>query len=342
MKGIKVLFLPIWGPEAPSSRLRVYQFLEPLRGEGIEAEVITPPRDPRPVRRFAYLIQALVRAARADAVFIQKQVLSFGIDLLARANPRIIFDFDDAIFTRPPWEENPDPGVSARLEKTLKRSRAVVAGNRYLADYARPFCSRVEVIPTGVDLDFISRVPREKSEAAAGVRVGWTGTQENLWYLSKIAEAFPRLQARFGKKVEFRVISNGAFEVPGASIQNIPWTLAGEYPRLAALDIGLAPLGDDPWSRGKCGFKAIQYMALAIPPVASRSGVYPEIIREGENGLLAGGIEEWEEKTARLIEDEGLRKKMGEAAREEVRKRFSLTANLPLLRDVILRVARRA
>ena len=340
MKGLKILFLPIWGPEAPSSRLRVYQYLEPLKGEGIAAEVLTPPPGGKPFHRFVYILRALSRARRADAVFIQKQVLSFGIDLLARANPRIIFDFDDAIFTRPPWEENPDPGVSARLEKTLRRSRAVVTGNKYLADYARPFCSRVEVIPTGVDLEFISRVPREKRAAGAAVRVGWTGTQENLWYLRKIAEVFPRLESRFGKKVEFRVISNARFEVPGASIQNIPWSLPEEYPRLATLDLGLAPLGEDPWSRGKCGFKAIQYMALGLPPVASRAGVYPEIIQEGVNGFLAGAVEEWEEKISRLAGDENLRKRVGEAAREEVRKRFSLTANFPRFREVLVRTAR--
>ena len=340
MKGIKVLFLPIWGPEAPSSRLRVYQYLEPLKGEGIEAEVLTPPAGGKPLRRLVYILRALSRARRADVVFIQKQVLSFGIDLLARANPRIVFDFDDAIFTRPPWEENPDPGIPARLEKTLRLSRAVVTGNRYLADYARPFCPRVEVIPTGVDLDFISRVPRDKRGAGAAVRVGWTGTQENLWYLRKIAEVFPRLESRFGNQVEFRVISNARFEIPGASIQNLTWSLSEEYPRLAALDLGLAPLGDDPWSRGKCGFKAIQYMSLALPPVASRVGVYPEIIQEGVNGFLAGPVEEWEEKISRLAGDGDLRRRVGEAAREEVRKRFSLAANLPRFRDVLIRAAR--
>ncbi|MDD5223444.1 MAG: glycosyltransferase family 4 protein [bacterium] len=340
MKGIKVLFLPIWGPEAPSSRLRVYQYLEPLKGEGIETEVLIPPGDRRPFRRLVYLLQAFSRAKRADVVFVQKQVLSFGIDLLARANPRIVFDFDDAIFTRPPWEKNPGPAVSARLAKTLRRSRAVITGNGYLAEYARPFCPRVEVISTGVDLDFISRVPRESRGADAAVRVGWTGTQENLWYLQKIAEVFPRLESRFGKQVEFRVISNARFEVPGASIQNIAWSLSEEYPRLADLDLGLAPLGDDPWSRGKCGFKAIQYMSLALPPVASRAGVYPEIIQDGVNGFLAGPLEEWEEKISRLAGDGNLRRKMGEAAREEVRKRFSLAANLPRFRDVLLQAAR--
>jgi len=340
MKRIKVLFLPIWGPEAPSSRLRVYQYLEPLRGEGIETEVLTPPAVRQPFRRFVYILRAISRARRADVVFIQKQVLSFGIDLLARANPRIIFDFDDAIFTRPPWEENPDPGATTRLEKTLRRSRAVVTGNGYLADYARSFCPRVEVIPTGVDLEFISRVPRDHRGAGAAVRVGWTGTQENLWYLRKIAELFPRLESRFGSKMEFRVISNARFEIPGAAIQNIAWSLSEEYPRLAALDLGLAPLGDDPWSRGKCGFKAIQYMALAIPPVASRAGVYPEIIQEGVNGFLAGSVEEWEENISRLAGDGILRRRMGEAAREEVRKRFSLAANLPRFRDVLVRTAR--
>ena len=340
MKGIKVLFLPIWGPEAPSSRLRVYQYLEPLKGEGIQTEVLIPPGDQRPFRRFIYFLQAFSRAKRADVVFIQKQVLSFGIDILARANPRIVFDFDDAIFTRPPWEKSPDPGISARLEKTLRRSRAVVTGNKYLADFARPFCSRVEVIPTGVDLDFISRVSRDKHGAGAAVRVGWTGTRENLWYLKKIAEVFPRLESRFGNQVEFRVISNARFEIPGASIQNLTWSLSEEYPRLAALDLGLAPLGDDPWSRGKCGFKAIQYMAMGLPPVASRAGVYPEIIQEGVNGFLAGPVEEWEEKISRLIGDRDLRRRVGEAAREEVRARFSLAANLPRFRDVLIRTAR--
>ena len=332
--------MPIWGPEAPSSRLRVYQFLEPLKKEGMEIEVLTPPGDKRPFRRFVYILRAASRAARADAVFIQKQALSFGIDLLARVNPRIIFDFDDAIFTRPPWEKNPDPGVSTRLVKILRRARVVVVGNDYLADYARPFCSRVEVIPTGVDLDFVSRFTREKGGAGEPVKVGWTGTRENLWYLRKIAEVFPRLASRFGSQIDFRVISNGSFEVPGASLRNIPWSLADEYPRLAALDLGLAPLGDDPWSRGKCGFKAIQYMSLAIPPVASRAGVYPEIITEGVNGFLAGSLEEWEEKTARLVTDGGLRRKLGEAARETVRQRFSLAVNLPRFREVMVRVAR--
>jgi glycosyltransferase involved in cell wall biosynthesis len=340
MKGIRVLFLPIYGPEGPSSRLRVYQYIQPLAEAGIDAEVIIPPKLPGRLGKLLYLGRILARSRQAEVIFLQKQTLAWGLSALARVNPRIIYDFDDAVFTQPPWESSPEPRRAERLQEVLRRSRAVVAGNAYLADYARAYCPMVTVIPTGVDLDSISREVPERERSGPKTVVGWTGTRENLWYLEQIREVVPRVSLKFGEGVAFQIISNGKFEVEGIPIANIPWSLPEEYTRLAGIDIGWAPLGDDPWSRGKCGFKAIQYMALGIAPVAARAGVYPEIISEGENGFLAAGLEEWEEKTGRLIREVELRKKIGAQAREVVRERYSREGNLSRLAELITQVAR--
>lgn len=334
---MKVLFLPFYEPEGPSSRLRVYQYLEPLRARGIQAEAVRPPAGQGIIRRLRYFTSVLARAPGADVVVIQKQTLAWGIDLLAAANHRLVYDFDDAVYARPVWEGPAEPGRSRRVARTMRRCRAVIAGNRYLAEYARGHCPDVTVIPTGVD---IRALPANESPPPdSKVTIGWTGTRENLWYLDRIKEVFPRLHREFGSRIAFQIISNGTLVSGAVPIEHVTWTLEGECRNLSRFDVGLAPLGDDPWSRGKCGFKAIQYMALGIPPVASRAGVYPEIITDGENGFLAGDIGEWEEKISRLAREPGTRGRIGKAAREEVARAFSLEKNLPRLVDVIARVA---
>jgi len=335
---MKVLFLPFYGPEGPSSRVRVYQYLRPLRDRGFEVGVVRPVGGKVGLGRIGYLLAALARSARADVVVLQKQTLTAGIGLLAAVNPRLVYDIDDAVFARPAWEQSPDPRGSARVANTIGRCRAVIAGNRYLAGYAREFCPDVTVIPTGVDLSSLPDPGPGRSES--GVTVGWTGTRENLWYLRQIREIFPRLQRKFGQEIRFQIISNGSLEISGASVEHVPWSLKEEYRNLSRLDVGLAPLGDDPWSRGKCGFKAIQYMSLGIPPVASRAGVHPEIISDGETGFLARDLDEWEEKVSCLVRDRGMRERIGRAAREKVARSFSLESNLPRLIEVLERVAR--
>jgi glycosyltransferase involved in cell wall biosynthesis len=328
---MKVLFLTQTCELGPSSRYRVYQLLPELKRLGVESDV-SPAIDDALYRRLylgssettsrATAFSAAWRQRRrdldrvndVDVVFVQKGVfpgLYSGFEKKLAARKPLVFDFDDAIWL-------PRAGGSRVLrslhrekavQDVLRRASAVIAGNNFLAEYAARFNKAVTVVPSSISLEDYPHAPN------SGL-VGWIGSRTTLPYLKPLKPAFDSLG------ITPRVIASGNPSQLGFDTEFRPWRLETELSELSQIGIGIAPLLDTPWERGKCGVKLLQYMACGIPVVASPVGVNSKIILHGVNGLLATHIEDWEPALQSLITDPKLRQRLGAAGRETVEKRF--------------------
>jgi glycosyltransferase involved in cell wall biosynthesis len=220
-----------------------------------------------------------------------------------------------------------------RVAELLRLSTHVVAGNEFLAAYARHHSNAITVIPTAVDTDYF--VPRGDSPSTGReLVVGWIGSPTTFPYLKALAPVLGEVAAEH--RFVLRVSGAGESAVfPGLRIEEPAWSLADEVTLFNTCDIGVYPLTDDDWARGKCGFKAIQYMACGVPVVAQAVGVNREIIRDGENGFLASTRAEWREKLGRLLTDPALRARFAVAGRRTIEARYSLSVNAPRLETAI-------
>jgi glycosyltransferase involved in cell wall biosynthesis len=290
----------------PSFRQRIELHLDILRNAGIDCEVCLYPRG-----NFARW-KTLKRCSNFDAVLLQKKTLNlFDGFLLRRYARKVIFDFDDAImYSADEPEKECSPRKYARpFERTVKLSDLVIAGNSYLAQLAESFSSNVEVIPTGLD---ISRYELDsKSQKDDKIRLVWIGSRSTLKYLRQIAPALEQIGQRFDNVV-LRIICDSFFDLQNMAIEKCHWSLETQAADLVGSDIGLSPLEDDRFTRGKCGFKILQYAASGLPVVASPAGVNSDYVKPGTTGLLAISTSEWVDSITRLIKESGLRKSMGE------------------------------
>lgn len=353
MRSVRMLALsPV--PEAgASARFRVYQYIPLLESLGFQVAV-SPFYTPELFRILydggkyfwkaaLFMLQSLkrwqllVQGMDYDLFFVHREILPFGPPVFELALSRIkrrglVYDFDDAIylpnvseanrcFSRLKWPQKV-PGV-------IRASNRVVTGNEYLAEYARAYNGSVTVIPTCVDTSKF--VPRDCAGSNGKQPVvGWIGSPTTVSYLLTLREVLRRLACsrRFTLCVSG---ANRALEFPGVKVADVPWSMAEEVSLFNRCDVGIYPLWDDAWTRGKCGFKAIQFMACGVPVVAGAVGVNREIIQDGVNGFLATNEAEWEEKLGYLLADPGLRRKLGRAARETIQERYSLAVHGPTL-----------
>jgi glycosyltransferase involved in cell wall biosynthesis len=222
----------------------------------------------------------------------------------------------------------------------MAAAHTVTVGNGYLAERARSAgAGRVEFIPTVIDLDRYPETPPE-DRAGGPPRVVWIGSPSSCRYLNLLRD--PLMQLR--KRIEFklRIIGGTAPDLPGVDIEAVPWSEETEVASLRECQIGVMPLFDSPWERGKCGYKLIQYMACGLPVVASPVGVNREIVRAGENGLLAGTTGEWVEVLDRLLANRDLRHEMGRAGRKRVEEEYCTQRVAPRLLELLTAAARRS
>jgi hypothetical protein len=329
---MKVLFLTQTTELGPSSRYRVYQLVPHLQKLGIECE-ISPAIDSETYARLylgagkAPKLSAwravwnrrrtdLRRVDQFDVVFVQKGAfpgLYSGVEREIAARKPLVFDFDDAVWL-------PRQG-GARLLRALHRERAVqdildcsaavIAGNGFLAEYASRFNRNVSVVPSAIDVDAYPR-------AADSNVVGWIGSRTTLPYLKFLKPVFEYVG------VTPRVIASGDPARLGFAVDFRPWRLETEKDELSQIGIGIAPLPDTPWERGKCGVKILQYMACGMPVVASPVGVNTQIVIHGVSGFLVREIGEWQETLAKLMAHPKLRQQLAAAGRETVKKRFGI------------------
>jgi len=323
----------VLSPDTPSTRFRVLQYLPALSARQVKFKIVamepswTVPALKKPCRLWHYL-RALFTAWRCDLVFLQKPGFIVNrwpyLRSLFGLQKNVIFDFDDAIFID---LETGLPQAESRLRKLeyiLTRSRWVIAGNPYLAEFARKYNRQVEIIPTPVDGDRYR--PRQDRPLDRSVIIGWMGTDSNLPYLFTLIPVLRELLAETDARL--LVISNPEqkpAELEGdARIVWRTWQEETEPEDLARFDIGIMPLADDAYTRGKCGFKLLQYMAVGIPVVASPVGMNREIVEDGISGFLAVDEKDWLEKLGCLCRDRGLRERMGSAGRKRIEEKYSL------------------
>jgi glycosyltransferase involved in cell wall biosynthesis len=343
---MKVLFFTRYNGQGASSRCRVYQYLPRLAACDIESEVV-------PWAPAAGEIEQ--RAGAVDAVFLQKRVPTLGNLLrLRRRAAYLLFDFDDALWLRRRRDNTvckASPRTRLRLAATLRLVDQVIAGNEYLASYTRRWNRRVAVLPTPIDGEYYSSdlvatpgnscAPANNTLSSSNLCLGWVGHPSNLPYLRRLEPVLATLARRF-PALKLRVVCSEPFECAAIPVENIPWSLADEVANLRRLDIGLMPLDYDSWTRGKCGYKALQYMAVGVPVVCSPVGMNVEIVQQGQTGLLAADLDDWERQLTLLVNAPDLRQRLGAGGQRAVLRDYSLARMAPRLADILRAGARTA
>jgi glycosyltransferase involved in cell wall biosynthesis len=354
---MNILFIvPYPEGEAPSQRFRFEQYFSALQEEG-HSYTVAPFLDKstwqilyKPgqglqkglgiLKGFSRRLGLLFRLHHYDWVFIHREAAPLGPPvfewLISRLfRKKVIYDFDDAIWLPNTSEQN---RMAARLKwhqkvaAICRWSYRVSCGNAYLRAWASQHNARAEYMPTTIDtIGVHNRLKRHEEKEE--VVIGWTGTHSTLKYLKPLEGVLRKLAADY-PRLYFLVISNQPPALDLPRLEYRPWNKETEIEDLLGMDIGIMPLTEDPWSEGKCGFKALQYMALGIPAVASPVGVNTTIIRDGENGFLASQPTEWEAALRLLLEDSYLRKQAGEKGKETIEKEYSVAAH----RNVFLKL----
>jgi glycosyltransferase involved in cell wall biosynthesis len=244
-----------------------------------------------------------------------------------------VFDFDDAIFVS---YRSPSNGYLSYLKFAGKASKIcgmsahVMVGNPYLAEFSRRYNPNVTVIPTTIDLGRY-KVPPRAGSADCPV-IGWTGSFSTVQHLDILRGALQKLARR--ERFRLRVIGTPEYEIEGVEIEAMPWRAESEVNDLEPCNIGIMPLPDDAWSKGKCGLKALQFMALGIPTICSPVGVNTHIIQDGENGFIADAEDEWVEKLAALIRSSELRDRLGSGGRATVEQKYSADVQAPRVFEI--------
>ncbi len=346
----KVLFIAAHRKDrSPSQRFRFEQFFDYLESEGYQCElsnIITAADDQYLYKPGHYFRKAwiflksvvkrtrdVIKAKNVDIVFVQREAFMTGSTFferqLKRTGTKMIFDFDDSIWMQDESPVNNKLSWLKNASKTstlIRLSDMVFAGNEYLADYARQFNDHVVIVPTTIDTEEYQVVPSE-SEA---VVIGWSGSFSTVKHFEQALPALEIIKEKYGEGVKVVLVGDGSYTHAGLGIVGLPWRKDTELADLSRMDIGIMPLPDDAWSKGKCGLKGLQYMALKIPTIMSPVGVNSEIIEDGVNGFLADTTANWVEKISQLIDSEILRKEVGEKGYQTVLQKYSVAANKAL------------
>ena len=331
----------------PSSRYRIFQYLPFFEASGIRVMV-------KPLFRSLYFRMLAWRPAWvrpfAKAWYSAWRFFMRGVDILSIHNADLIViegplfpyaglaverwlskraplvvELDDAIYLT--------AGLGHAIPELLKMSVGAIVGNHVLADYARSFTPNVHVIPTVVDTSRFAPgegVPVRRTSIVPGpITVVWVGLDYNLSYVRWLAPVFRKLQA--SRAVRIKIICGTPPQLEGVKVEFCKWEYAREVEELRVGDIGIMPLPDNDWTRGKCGLKLLQYMSIGMASVASPVGVNRDIVQDGVNGFLAVTEDEWYEKLLRLCDDAQLRMRVGKEARKTVVERYSLAVWAPRL-----------
>ncbi|NIO15987.1 MAG: glycosyltransferase [Deltaproteobacteria bacterium] len=330
---MRIIYLSKTSILGPASRYRIYQFRDWFEKRGHEIKIIPAFSDSYLLAEgkngfTKYLLKGILgikaffkriidfrHVINADIVAIEREYfpcLPPVFEILIRVlKGGYILEFDDAIFL--------SRGRRMKYPATIKMATKVIIGNRYLEDYARRFNEKTALVPTCVDT---KKYVQKKNHAVDGrLKIGWIGLPYNFHHVDIVTAAFKRIFSEYRCELVIVSARKPANKVPTTFVK---WDLDSEAETLSSFDIGIMPLVDNPFSRGKCGLKILQYMAAGVPVVASPVGVNREIISDGVNGFLANSNKEWYEKLKVLIEDEELRARLGSEGRRTVEKGYDL------------------
>jgi len=326
---MKILFL-LEGENTPSSRLRVLPYINHVHNAGFDIKLIYIPNN------FLYRWKIFIEAYLSDIVFIQKKLFHYWeIYFLSKLNKNIIYDFDDAVMYSSNNGLSSDFDINRnkykRFLKTVQASKWVIAGSKDLKNSIKFYAEKIAVIPTPIDTDrYIPKLYKQKGE---DITIGWIGTKGNLIYLNLIKNVLSSLAKKYS--IFLKIVCDDFIDIEGVPIIKKKWSLEDEIVDLQSFDIGIMPLIDNPWTRGKCGFKILQYMGVAVPVVCSNVGINKSIIKDGINGYLASNENEWYNKLSILIKDSDHRKDIGIKGIETIQKEYSLKLNLQRFLEVL-------
>jgi glycosyltransferase involved in cell wall biosynthesis len=302
-------------------RYRVAAFKTLLERAGHRLEV-------RPLPNCTWHWWRLGRDLRGtEAVILQRKLLPrWERFLLRRAAPILLYDFDDAVFLRDSYASRGFRSLRRlrRFVNTVRAADVVIAGNAHLAGEAARWIARerIHVIPTCVDPT--AYPPAEHDHSGPGARLVWVGSSSTLHGLERARPILEKV-GRCCPGSSLKIVCDKSISLRHLPVLSCPWSEGGEGEALATADIGLSWVPDDPWSRGKCGLKVLQYMAAGLPVVANPVGVQAVMVRHEETGLLAKTPDEWAEAITRLARDADLRRRMGTAGRRLLESEYSVS-----------------
>jgi glycosyltransferase involved in cell wall biosynthesis len=314
-------------------RFRVKEFIPFFEQNGVSVQLLRVPRG----------IGGRVRVFRSlrnyDVVIIQRKLLT-GLDLLFVRHwaKRIVFDFDDAIMYRSSRHKSQvSRQRMKRFANMMRSADAVTAGNTYLAEQAALFIDRdrIFVMPTIVDVT--EYAVKDYGQKGNDFIVGWIGSASTLHYLASIAPAIQNAARRIGN-LKLKIVCNRFLDIDGVQIIKKTWRPQDVSDDLMSFDVGVMPISDDPWTRGKCGFKLVQYLAAGVPAIASPVGINRDLVVPGVTGLWAETLEEWAERFVELAGNWELRKKMGRAGRKLIEEHYSLQVTAPRFLEILRKV----
>lgn len=352
----KILQLTKYGNLAASTRQRFNQYLPYLKDEDLQIESISLLDDnylnsiyngsgtnniliaKKYIRRFRYL----VGVKGVDLIWVHCEVFPYlpgWFELLVKiSGSKVVYDYDDAIFHNYDLHRNAIVRfiLGKKLVPLLSVADAAFCGNKYLFDYAHKYCAGATIVPTVLDADVY--VPAAYLADQNQARIGWIGSP-TTWaaYMAPMMPLLVDVAGRHGSRV--LAVGAGRSVPTHALLDNVPWTEKEEVSLIQQMDIGVMPLTDTPWARGKCGYKLIQYMSCGLPVVASPVGVNAELVEHGVNGFLATTESEWREALDRLLGDRDLRRRMGAEGRRKVVRDYSLQVWGPRVARILREVA---
>lgn len=361
-KELKILGLSLFGRKGASSRYRLYQYIPFLAKKNISLKAYPLINDNaydlfmgnrrvnpvlKPLTRMFLVAFSMtkrffhiLKATSYDAVYIQKDVLpSFYLFILKALNKNIIFDLDDAIFEA---HATVKPSLFSleylffrmrknNLKTMLRSARAVTVTVPYLAEYVKIYNENVHIITGPIDCSVYRPVPKKDNNKTV---IGWIGSPVTVKYVKGILPGFSELYKKY-PEVEFHIVGSKPFEAGDINIKFFDWSEEKEIGLLSRFDIGIMPLSDDKWSKGKGGLKILQYFAMGVPVVCSPVGINNDLVEEGFSGYFAKSDREWVEKLSSLIGNRELREKMGLKGRNLVEQKFDLKKSVGYIEDII-------
>lgn len=308
-----------YGYDLPSFRHRIRSLIPSFEAEGWDVETVTVPSK----RYYRRILERMDIIRNSDVIVMSKLKLNPLEMLIIRKNAKtIIYDFDDAIYLRRPKKLGQTPGKSFwrywKFQSMCKHSDMVFAGNEFIAQHAAKVNQNIKIVPTPVNADDYGDTENVDRN---GMCIVWIGLPGNLVYLEMVHDALRELQQEF-PDMTLRVVSSKFPDWDDVNIEQVEWSTESETQSLKTAGIGIMPLTDDEWSRGKCAFKLLQYMAAGLPCVASPVGANKNVVVEGETGFHAETSEQWKASLHQLLSSKELRDRYGENGRHLIDKQY--------------------
>ena len=355
----KMLFMGLHRPNrSPSQRFRFEQFQSFLEQNGYKIDyfyLINASDDQKFYAAGHYLAKVFIllksiiklfwisfRAGRFQLVFVQREAFMLGTVFFERQIARktkMVFDFDDSIWLQNVSKANQSLSFLKDAQKTAKLieiADLVLAGNSYLQQYALQYNQQTKLFPTVVDT---SHYQSFTDKSGTSICIGWSGSFSTVPYFETIVPVLLRLKKKYGNRIYFKLIGDSTYYNESLELRGTAWTASTELAELAELDIGLMPLPDDEWTKGKCALKGLLYMSMEQVAVLSDVGVNATVVENGIDGFLCRDLESWFDTLSSLIEDASLRRKIARNGRKKVQESYSVASQksklIQLLDDLI-------